>query len=119
MGAGRMDSRLKQRLEKVAARARYLRLAKRLAAVWLCLAAMGALALWTSRQQDWQMGPSIAMGLALVATLLVAWFWARSLWRQTDFAVTARSIEEHYPTLNERLLAAMYQQPHRADGSFG
>lgn len=114
-----MDSRLQQRLEKVATRKRNLGLAKRLAVMWFSLAAMGAIALWLSRQQGWQTGPQIALALATAATLLTLWFGARALWRGTDLAVTARSIEDHYPTLNERLLAALHQQPHRADGSFG
>ncbi|MGN6544945.1 MAG: hypothetical protein ACTHK7_07835, partial [Aureliella sp.] len=114
-----MDLRLRQRLENVAARVRTLRLARWLAAMWLALAAAGGLARFLLPQQTWLRGPELALGLVALAGVLALALWLRLRWQRADLMQTARQIEALYPALNERLLAAVHQQPQYPDGTFG
>ncbi|MGN6134544.1 MAG: hypothetical protein ACTHOU_08585, partial [Aureliella sp.] len=114
-----MDLRLKRRLEKVAARISNLRLAWRLAAMWLALAAVAAALLYLSRDQGWNLGPTVAAALAAIALAMALGLWIITRWPKADYAQTAQRIESSFPTLNETLLAAVDQRPQQPDGGYG
>ena len=114
-----MDFRIQQRLQRVAARMRSMRLAWRLNATWLLLALIGLMCLVVAGDPTWSSGPSIAASLVIAAFVLGIWFSLSTFWQRQDLRVTAQQVEQSFPTLGERLLAAIEQRPDRPDGKFG
>ncbi len=114
-----MDLQLQHRLERVAARLASMRLAQRLMTLWLVLAAIGFVSSWLIRSQGWQFGPLTALGLGCLAFALAGWFGLRAMFMRRDLRAVAQQIEQRFPSLGERLLAAIEQRATSEDGKFG
>lgn len=110
--------RLRQELEKVAARYRWLRIWTALAGAWL-LAALMSLLLWRAgvvvsgdvRLTAGLFGGTAAI-LAIVVISLVRKFGPGHAW-------VAHRVESTFPELRSCLLAAIEQRPDLPDGRFG
>jgi hypothetical protein len=107
-----------QELNKVGDRTRRLRLWTGLAVAWLGLVLVGALVLWWARSGRHAV-PGIALlsliGMALLLIPVLRMVGRRSV---RPLAVAHR-IEQRYPELDARLLAAVEQQPDPNTGRFG
>ncbi len=114
-----MDLQLQDRLEKVAARVIAVRLAWRLVALWSMLALIGLACWWLIQWRNWQSGPVVAWTLAGLAGVLASWLGLRAMLKRRDLREAARRIEQRFPSLGERLLAAIDQRPISPDGQFG
>lgn len=110
--------RLRQELEKVAARYRWLRIWTALAAAWLLAALVGLLMLQGGFSVSGDMRVTagmlgvIAAALAILGIILVRKFGPGHAW-------VAHRIESAFPELRSCLLAAVEQRPDLPDGRFG
>ncbi len=111
-----MDLQLRQRLERVAARVRHLRFATRMALMWLVAAAIGLAILLIAKQQGWVLGPTWSRGIAISSLVIALLLWVLTRLRRPNLVDTAQQIEQSYPSLNERLLAAISQKPQTEQG---
>ena len=118
MSATHNEHRLRQELERVSLRYRRLLRGFGLALCWLALAAAGAALLAAARGAGYAVPVAVLVVLAaapfvVVPVLLSALRAARNpVW-------LARRIEQRYPDLDARLLAALEQRPDGAGGQLG
>ena len=112
-----IEHRLRQQLDKVAARLRRLRFWRGLTAAWL-LAALAGVLIWGAAASGWQprqpVGLVVAVAVAAAAAaMILAWAAGRD-----DHALALR-IEAAHPELRSCLLTAIEQRPELPLGRFG
>ncbi|MEE3371476.1 MAG: hypothetical protein VX346_19245, partial [Planctomycetota bacterium] len=104
------DSRIQLSLKSVAARIWRLECLRVSAATWAILAAFGAIFWYLQTTGIWSSRWTLAALFA--AAIMLPWQILRSRRRHwADFHLVATRIEQEYPALDTRLLAAMEQQP--------
>ena len=104
------DSRIQHSLESVATRIWRLECLRVSAVSWAILTVAGATLWYLQNTGVWSSRWTLAALFA--AAILIPWQVLRSRRRYwTNFRLVATRIEQEYPTLNTRLLAAMEQQP--------
>jgi len=113
-----IERTLRDELDRVAWRYRWLRLFQLLAAGWLTVAAGGLVALWVVWRMDvtWPWAASALAAACGVAAALAVWITFRT---GRDPRRLARRIEARYPDLKSLLLTAVEQEPELPLGRFG
>ena len=107
-----MDARIQHRLMMVARRWRSLRLGWGLSAIWLAAAVVGWLLLLGLRQQFSPLlwagtdGRLVMWWLGLSGFVALCWLLQNRM-RQPNWQCVAQRLENHFPSLQQRLLTAM------------